>query len=766
MKTIIQYSKLLLAMMWFISTAARAQQALQPLPQPALQNKTYGRFLFPDSKEGWIKFRDDAPYSATEIFKQQPELLGLRNEDEMRIMITRDDKAGNHHYRYGQFYKGVRVEMMEYLAHEKDGKVYLINGDFTPGLSVDVQPSVSKQVAIDAALKALPAKEYLWQDQKQEAHFKLKKQDPDATLYPQPELLIVKKDENTDGSASNYTLAYRMNVFAKAPAVSEVIYVDAHTGAVLRHRDLGINCSTGTAQTTFNGTQTVHTHFDSEGCSGSPSYQSFDDCHSGSEIYSWDDGDGELRCDADNNWTISTSYIKQMCITSLWAIRNAFDYYNDTWDHESYDGNGGLMDVYNDYEFSDADGNPTGKNARFEPVIDNILVGSGATTTVFTDDYNTDDILGHEFTHGVIYYAHIDPLLYMNESGALNESFADIFGEAAERHAEGTNDWLEAADKSDGAIRSFIDPNSYNDPDTYFGDKWYDGSDDAGGVHTNSSVQNHMFWLLAVGGTETDDNGIITKIEGIGFDDAIAIAFNAMMNYLNSTNGYPTARNAWIAAAIDLFGNCSQQVKSTGAAWEAVGIYDPDTDLHGSICGTYSSILPVIITASDEIRNYSEVVGQYIAPCTVTINSPAIVSLKSGKMIQLFPGFNAKSGSVFTALIDRCELSNYDPDDTRIEGENENHTIISQQDEFEISIYPNPANQITTIEFDWKEDSPVDLSVMDITGRIALSILKEEQIPDHHFKTEINARDLAAGMYVCALNSGGKFITRKFLVQH
>lgn len=756
---------LLLVCFQMAALAAGAQQTLRPLPQEKLQNKTYGRFLFPDSKEGWIKFREDAPYTAQDLFVQQPELFGLNSNDEMRLFKMRTDATGNHHYRFGQYYKGVRVERVEQLVHEREGRVYLTNGDLVNGLNLDVQPSIPEKQAIEAALSFVNASEYLFDDPAQEARFKQKKDDPTATLYPQPELLVVQKDLNSEMNPLNYVLAYRMFVFAKVPAGSYIVYVDAHTGAVLRKQDLGISCIGGTAATTFNGTQTVNTRFSLAGCGGSASFQSVDDCDAGSEIYSWDDGDGELRCDADNNWTQGSSYIKQMCISSLWAIRNVFNYYKTTWNHTSYDGNGGLMDIYNDHVFTSSNGNPTGKNAMFEPIIDNILVGSGATTANFSDDFNTDDILGHEFTHGVIYYAHIDPLLYMNESGALNESFADIFGEAAERFAEGSNDWLEAADKSDGPIRSFINPNSFGDPDTYYGVNWYDGGADNGGVHTNSSVQNHMFWLLATGGVETDDNGITTHVEGIGFDNAIAIAWEAMMNYLNSTNGYPTARNAWIAAAAALFGTCSQQMISTGAAWEAVGIYDPDTYLKASICGTFSSPLPINYTASDEIRNYSILFGNYIAPCSVTVNAAGNVSLKSGKAIRLFPDFIAKSGCTFVALIDECKLSNYDPDDTKLQDEPEQLQLITGNDPL-LSLYPNPADGLTYVEFVWNNESPVDLYVMDVAGRVVLRVLNGSVLADPHYKTAINTAGFPNGLFLCVLKSANNTHMQKLMVEH
>ena len=130
----------------------------------------------------------------------------------------------------------------------------------------------------------------------------------------------------------------------------------------------------------------------------------------------------------------------------------------------------------------------------------NAIFGAGSTSAA-TDDWNTNDIMGHEFTHGVTQSE--AGLIYNNESGALNESFSDIFGEMVESWAEGICDYLVGADR--GAIRSFINPNTYGQPDTYLGTDWYTGTADNGGVHTNSGVQNHWFYLVSEGGSGTND---------------------------------------------------------------------------------------------------------------------------------------------------------------------------------------------------------------------------------------------------------------------
>ncbi|MEZ4849341.1 MAG: M4 family metallopeptidase [Bacteroidia bacterium] len=117
------------------------------------------------------------------------------------------------------------------------------------------------------------------------------------------------------------------------------------------------------------------------------------------------------------------------------------------------------------------------------------------------------DITGHEITHGVTEYS--ANLVYQRESGALNESFSDIFGEMIEFHATGSNDWQMGTDigiGGSGAIRSMNNPNLYGDPDTYGGSNWYNPNcgtptqfNDYCGVHTNSGVQNKWFYILAAG---------------------------------------------------------------------------------------------------------------------------------------------------------------------------------------------------------------------------------------------------------------------------
>ena len=135
------------------------------------------------------------------------------------------------------------------------------------------------------------------------------------------------------------------------------------------------------------------------------------------------------------------------------------------------------------------------------------------------------DVVGHELTHGVI--AHECNLDYQGESGALNEHLADVFGTLAKqwkkKQTAAAADWLIGNDilgpaTTARALRTFSADKAYeNDPllgtdpqPKHLKDK-YKGTSDNGGVHINSGIPNHAFYLFAksVGGNAWDVPGAV-----------------------------------------------------------------------------------------------------------------------------------------------------------------------------------------------------------------------------------------------------------------
>ena len=157
---------------------------------------------------------------------------------------------------------------------------------------------------------------------------------------------------------------------------------------------------------------------------------------------------------------------------------------------------------------------------------------------VYGDGFaNADDVVGHELTHGITEYT--SNLLYLNQSGAINESLSDVFGELLDLTNGTGNDgpsvrWDVGEDLPViGAIRDMADPGRFGDPDRRGSPNYYNGADDSGGVHTNSGVNNKAAALLVDGGTF---NG--QTITALGITKTARIYYETETTLLGSGSGY------------------------------------------------------------------------------------------------------------------------------------------------------------------------------------------------------------------------------------
>jgi Zn-dependent metalloprotease len=130
----------------------------------------------------------------------------------------------------------------------------------------------------------------------------------------------------------------------------------------------------------------------------------------------------------------------------------------------------------------------------------------GAQTT-YGQGFVTEDVLAHEFTHGVTEYT--SKLLYYYQAGAINESISDVLGEAFDQLYTGpfagddspSVKWLMGEDATGGAIRSMSDPPAFGQPDSTSSPLWRADPFDRGGVHINSGVGNKAAYLMTDGGS-------------------------------------------------------------------------------------------------------------------------------------------------------------------------------------------------------------------------------------------------------------------------
>jgi len=185
------------------------------------------------------------------------------------------------------------------------------------------------------------------------------------------------------------------------------------------------------------------------------------------------------------------------------------------------------------------------------------------------------DVIGHELTHGVT--GHQANLVYHDQPGALNESISDVFGSLVKQYAHSPQqtaaqaDWLIGAglftNKVNGvALRSMKAPGTAyddkvlgKDPQPAHMSHYVNTTADNGGVHINSGIPNHAFYLLAV------------ALGGRAWEKAGLIWYTTLCDpRLSSTAQFQDFANLTVDNAGRLFGDAEQQ--ATVSAWAQVGI--------------------------------------------------------------------------------------------------------------------------------------------------------------------------------------------------
>lgn len=288
-----------------------------------------------------------------------------------------------------------------------------------------------------------------------------------------------------------------------------------------------------------------------------------------------------------------------------WGIEKTYDYFYNKFKREGCDGNDIFLillvfppQISSDNNFKNM------PSQAFATTNENgypyIACGQGGG--LYDNPYVSLDIVSHEYSHLVTKFNGHGGLIYLGESGALNESFSDIFACAVERYVKGASaNWFigEGVYVQTPYMRYMKYPKiGYNhkeqscQPDTYKGMYWADTSkteterDDYGGVHCNSGVQNKWFYLLTEGGSGTNDNGDSYSVNGIGIDKAAQIAYRNLTTHLYPEATFMDARIGAIESAKELYKGDLSVLKAVTNAWYAVGVgeeYEEDTPTNENV---------------------------------------------------------------------------------------------------------------------------------------------------------------------------------------
>ena len=174
---------------------------------------------------------------------------------------------------------------------------------------------------------------------------------------------------------------------------------------------------------------------------------------------------------------------------------------------------------------------------------------------------SADDVVGHELTHGVTEFT--SNLFYYFQSGAINESLSDVFGEFVDlNNGAGTDTaatrWQLGEDlpPSAGVLRDMQDPTLFGDPDRMTSPNYFLGPEgaggveaDNGGVHINSGVNNKAAYLMTDGATF---NG--RTVTGLGITKVARIYYEADTNLLTSGSDYADLFRVLPQACTNLIG--------------------------------------------------------------------------------------------------------------------------------------------------------------------------------------------------------------------
>lgn len=461
--------------------------------------------------------------------KTQYDRLGLINRTNLNFehLSTYHDKFGKSHLRYQPIINNIPVEGRHILVRVRTGSrvVLGVKGDLSDlvGLSLQMPKYLGHESVEQTAIE--------------------RKINPNRLSSSQPELVVYQ------GKGSKNYLAWKIKVINSkldSRAVEEIIYVDSQTNKIL-----------SVEPQKFNGLER----------------KIYDDQSNNPET-SYDSVKTQLSVVRNEGSTDSPT---DSCLNSVYNNMGvAYNYFFDVFGLNSFDGEGGIIHAVANYT-------PSGNkfHAAFHPVYKIFVFGPGSSSTYGCTA--TKDIASHEYTHAVV-ESYTD-LKYVDESAALHESIADVFGAMAEAHANGgainSGTWTigeEAYYTTDmsKAIRSMKDPDKfglYNKGVSHY-DEYDNGPNKH---HKNSGIGSHAFYLLAQDEGEVNKNSDVNhddiEVTGIGHEDASDIWFHALMtNVANKWMDFANFRGVSLVAAYELPGINRDEFEQVVNSWAAVGV--------------------------------------------------------------------------------------------------------------------------------------------------------------------------------------------------
>ncbi|MFC1464307.1 MAG: M4 family metallopeptidase [Candidatus Brachytrichaceae bacterium NZ_4S206] len=429
--------------------------------------------------------------------------------DELTLLRIEPDMQLNYaHVRLNQTYKGLPVFGRQLVVHlDPSEAIVAVNGQYAPGINVETQPVLTTAEAETLAVQDLMNNQFT-PDEAERAEIEVYKHRTALTVY-------------VDGN-NKATLTWRVKILSKSPLGEWDFFVNARRPVVVHHVQFAHPAMRRLTYSARNSTNIP----------------------------------GRLVIDEGQR---SRDPIAQAAHDGAAKV---YEYYWTKFKRDSIDGRGMPLVSTVNYGSHPSDA----ENAAWIGEAQQMIYGDGGR--IFRPLPYGLDVVGHEFTHGVI-NATAD-LIYEGQSGALNESYADVFGALIDR-----GNWSigEEVVKSPPypapKLRSLEDPTLgglYNprnplagvgQPRTMreYANLPISRRADNGGVHINSGIPNHAAYLIA---------------QAIGLEKMEQIYYRALTQYLTPRSNFLQAANATVRAASDLYSQA--EVDAVRNAFNQVGI--------------------------------------------------------------------------------------------------------------------------------------------------------------------------------------------------
>ena len=598
-----------------------------------------------NSTQAGILFKNNTELQQSNAINWLSQKLALRqNEDQLvdenRDVLTVDNFVVK---KIHQYYKGIKVEHGVINSTGRNGNIAMIQLEYysVPN-GFNTRAQLSEQQALDKAIAYTGAQAYAWGDGTDTTDEDRRK--------PKGELVIIQTYLNEEGVIC---LAYKYNIYAVKPLMRSYIYVNALDGTIvlddpiIKHakREYGsssnekrtgivqknenvskarvstiqpptsltdpINNAPATADTRFSGRKSIVTDLYSA-TDPKPyrlrelrnnhniialNYQQND--HQTGIIPSYESTSPDFT-DNNNDWTAAEYHNTEMddgAMDVMYNMEWVSDYWKNVHNRNSWNNsNGNVVSYVHVYENGAPYDNAywNGKNMHF---------GDGNGVNGVDPIAASLDDCAHELGHGIT--GSTSGLVYRWESGALDESFSDIWAACITNYAkvhdatlssEITWRLFEKSTNPNGPLptgpgaRDMKNPAIFNDPTTYHSQNWRIGdfvtchkpsqngstNNDMCGVHHNSGVFNKWFYLITDGEAGTNTKGNAYNITGLGFGTSQKIAYLMELN-LTPNAGYANAMTVSLNAAATLYGYGSTEFNTVKSAWAAVGVDTANT---------------------------------------------------------------------------------------------------------------------------------------------------------------------------------------------